>query len=166
MREPRPLRGGRALLFDRLIDLDPNTPDESEPYRVLDGPSLRESVRREISRLLNTRCPVTVDRNGSVIDYGVPDFGHINAASESDRNSLAATLARRLAAYEPRLHDVRLTVMRDLLDPLGVVGSIEGMLITEWLSEPVSFPLSIHSRTGKVDVAPASVAEPTPRARP
>ena len=161
MREPRPLRGGRALLFDRLIDLDPKTPHESKPYRALDGISLRDSVRREISRLLNTRCPVTEDRNGSVIDYGVPDFGHTNAASESDRNSLAATLARRLAVYEPRLRDIRLTVMQDPLDPLGVMGSIEGTLVTEWLSEPVSFPLSIHSRTGKVDIAHSSIAAPT-----
>ena len=61
MRDPKPVEGGRALLFERLTDADPRSPmEEARPFRVHEHQELKESVRRELACLLNTRCPVVL----------------------------------------------------------------------------------------------------------
>ena len=159
MREPKPIRGARTPLFERLTDLDRLQRQEPNPQRVLDSDELKRSVRDEVSRLLNTRCPVREDRNGAVIDYGLPDFSWMSAASETDRQQLAATISRKVAKFEPRLREVRVTLEPDQADPRSVIGILEGVLLVESIREPVLFPLLAHKQTGEV-----AVGEPSTRA--
>ena len=67
----------RTLLFDRLVDRDPKLRHEVRPMRTLDRRGLKESVRRDLELLLNTRCPLPAHRipprDRSVVDYGIPD---------------------------------------------------------------------------------------------
>ena len=111
MREARRLRGARALLFERLTDLEPRHPEEEEPARVLDGDELRLSVRRELERLLNTRCVLTPEalegRQRTTLEYGVPDFGHLQTRDTGARKLIAEEVRRAVVAYEPRLADCR-----------------------------------------------------------
>src|SRR6266852_2309925 len=83
----------RMPLFDRLVDRDPRLAREERPLRTLDRGGLYESVRRELERLLNTRCPFPAHQLGgherSVIDYGIPDFAGFSARSFADREQLA-----------------------------------------------------------------------------
>jgi type VI secretion system protein ImpF len=150
-KQPRPVRGARIPLFERLTDLHPNELTESTPQRIYTLEQLAESVRREVVRLLNTRC-LAKDRNGSVLDYGLPDFSWMSAASGDDRRLLAETIARKVAAFEPRLTQVRVTLDRDPSDPRRLTGSIEGLLINESLREPVSFPLLLDSKKGLAEL--------------
>ena len=62
MPEPKPIEGARALLFDRLVDVSPEW-DEHE-RRILNRDQLKASVRRELERLLNTRCSIPLHRLG------------------------------------------------------------------------------------------------------
>jgi type VI secretion system lysozyme-like protein len=117
---------------------------------VHDLAALKESIRREIAHLLNTRCPVRQDRNGTVIDYGLPDFSWMSAASADDRQALALVITRKVNAFEPRLREVRVTIEPDAADPRAVVGTIQAMLVVESLREPVSFPVAIRNKTGEV----------------
>src|ERR1044072_4877405 len=56
MRDPKKVEGGRALLFERLAAGDPRAAREgARPFRVHETAALKESVRRELVRLLNTR---------------------------------------------------------------------------------------------------------------
>jgi type VI secretion system protein ImpF len=126
---------------------DPGAP---APLRVYNRRELKESVRKEMVRLLNTRCPVREDRNGSVIDYGIPDFSWMSAASADDRKLLADTIAKKVRAFEPRLQQVRVTIEPNSADPRVVVGTIEAMLLVESILEPVSFPLAIRDKSGTV----------------
>ena len=42
MRDPKPVAGGRALLFERLAEAEPRSPeDEAQPFRVYDVSALR-----------------------------------------------------------------------------------------------------------------------------
>jgi type VI secretion system protein ImpF len=118
---------------------------------------LRESIRRELGRLLNTRCAARNDRNGSVIDYGIPDFSWMSAASADDRLLLADTIARKVAMFEPRLREVRVKIEPDAADPRGVTGTIEAKLMLESIRESVSFPLAIRNKSGEI-----LIAEPYP----
>jgi len=146
-KQPKPVQGARIPLFERLTDLHPNELTESTPLRIFTLEQLGESVRREIVRLLNTRC-LSKDRNGSVLDYGLPDFSWMNAANGDDRRLLAETIARKIAAFEPRLTQIRVTLDRDPSDPRRLTGSIQAFLITETLREPVSFPLLLDAKIG------------------
>jgi len=152
MREPRPIRGARTPLFERLTDLDPENTSEPEPARVLNRAALRESVRRELSWLLNTRSPMNSARTGTILDYGIPGFTWLSPASGQDRELVGEAIATKVAAFEPRLRDVRVSMEANPANPRAIVGRLEAMLVVEMIAEPVSFPLSISS-TGSAEVA-------------
>ncbi|MBV9506526.1 MAG: type VI secretion system baseplate subunit TssE [Acidobacteriia bacterium] len=162
-RQPKPTTGARTPLFERLIDEQPHELAEIKPRRVHSRLELRESVRSEVANLLNTRCPVRVDRNGSVIDYGIPDFSWMNAASGDDRQRLAEIVTRKIAAFEPRLKQIRVSLERDSADPRAITGTIEGVLAVESIREPLSFILAIHHKGEQIlltDSLPRSHASP------
>lgn len=145
--------GARALLFDRLIDLDPTIPTEPQPLRTLNRRELRESVRREVERLLNTRCPIPAhlldERERTVIDYGIPDLAEFGAHKADDHKRLALIFTQTIAAFEPRLRRVRVSVERLPDTKRGLVARIEGLLVVESVTEPVSFPIVIRDESGE-----------------
>jgi type VI secretion system protein ImpF len=69
--------------------------------------ALRQSVEQELSRLLNTRSRLTFEAfgtaEGTVIDYGVPDFSERSLRSGADRDAIAAAIRHAIALFEPRL---------------------------------------------------------------
>jgi type VI secretion system protein ImpF len=135
----------RAPLFDRLTDHDPGPTVEPRPLRTLDRRGLRESVRRELERLLNTRSSLPVDRLEereplTVLEYGIPDLSAFSAGDLEDQRRIAAVMTRVIAAFEPRLADVR-AVFEELYDH-GTAAAlrIEATLVIDEVSEPISFP--------------------------
>ena len=157
MRDPKPVEGGRALLFERLADAEPWSPEEeAQPFRVLDVRALKESVRRELARLLNTRRHRRPDREGggemTVLDYGLPDFSSLSAASGDDQNRLAAAIAAAVAAFEPRLRDVRVRAERADREERALVLRVEATLAVGLVAEPVSFPVLVRTKTGEAEV--------------
>lgn len=156
MREPRPIKGAKALLFERLVDESPHTPAESQPFRIYDVASLRTSVSRELMRLLNTRCPMRPDvvngHDRTVVNYGLPDFSYMSAASGTDVQNLARLLEQAIAAFEPRLRQVRVTIDPSPKSQTAVVGTIEAMLTVGSVNEPVSFPLLLTLKSGEVEI--------------
>ena len=147
----------RKPLFDRLVDRDPGLGREvGRPQRTLDRRGLRESVRRELERLFNTRCPLPehrlAGRQRSVIDYGVPELTGFSARNVEDRDRLAEVLRLAVEAYEPRLGDVRIRLEPVPGDDLSLGGYVEGFLRTDDVPEPVSFLVAVETRTGKVEI--------------
>lgn len=137
-------RGARALLFERLEDGDPWSP-EARPFRVHDRDGLRASVSRELARLLNTRCPVDparlAGRPRTVLEYGLPDWSPAHARDPAARKALENAARRAIEAYEPRLREVRVAAEpvpgRDR--ELQLV--VHAVLAVDEGPEPVSFPL-------------------------
>jgi type VI secretion system protein ImpF len=124
--------------------------------RTLDRRGLKESVRRELEQLFNTRCPIPAHRLGvrprSVIDYGIPDFSTFFARNPDDWQRIAAILRRAIEAYEPRLAQVRVTVERDKDEEFVLRATIEAVMITENVPEPVSFTTLLETRDGSAEV--------------
>lgn len=170
MSERRDTGGARALLFERLIDFEPDRPceEESPPFRVLTRQGLRKSVSRELGQLLNSRCPVPLHLIGeverTVINYGVPDFTSLSPQSSDDRKLIASIIGETIAAFETRLQNVRVTaeyiegdermlqilVEADLVK--DTVVDIRSHLDTGSSLEPVSFPIVLHSNTGIMEI--------------
>ncbi|HVF44461.1 MAG TPA: type VI secretion system baseplate subunit TssE [Pyrinomonadaceae bacterium] len=155
MRDPKKVEGGRALLFERLAGGDP--PAEgggARPFRVHETAALKESVRRELVRLLNTRSSAGLDARGgemSVLDYGVPDFTALSALSGDDRARLSAAVAQSVAAFEPRLRGARVSVEGLRSNDRALVLRLDALLVVGDHAEPVSFPLLV--RAGEVSVS-------------
>ncbi|AQV98982.1 type VI secretion system baseplate subunit TssE [Cupriavidus necator] len=93
-------------LFERL-SAGANVP----AVQLLQGEPLRQSVARELARLLNTRSRLTaaqfLESDGTVLDYGVPDFSFRSFQSVPDCEAIAALVERAIALFEPRLRNPR-----------------------------------------------------------
>ena len=167
MRDPKKVEGGRALLFERLAGASgPRGEEEgARPFRIHEGAALKESVARELRRLLNTRSNLPLDSRGgelSVIDYGLPDFSSLSALSGDDRERLSALVTRAVAAFEPRLRDVRVTAERPSdarakderprSNDRALILRLDATLVVGEHPEPVSFSLQARPGAGAVDV--------------
>jgi type VI secretion system protein ImpF len=144
-------------LFDRLVDREPQIPAEPRPLRTLDPRGLRESVRRELERMLNTRSSFPVDRlverdELTVLEYGIPDLSAFSAGNEDDQRLLTGLVARAVAAFEPRLRRVRVAFERLEDGQRSLRLRIDAELITDEVAEPVSFPTLWGLRAGTVEV--------------
>lgn len=102
-------------LLDRLVDDDPATIG----LRRSRGQSLRElrdSVRRDMENLLNTRqrCQSPdaehADLEVSLPNYGIPDFTALVLSSRDAQYDFCRVLEAQIRAYEPRLFDIRVTL--------------------------------------------------------
>lgn len=156
MLNPRISEGAPASLFERLVDHHPEETTEVQPFRMLNKAQLKASVREELGRLLNTRCPVPAhllsERERSVIDYGIPDFSTFSAKSARDRTYLAWLLGRTISAYEPRLRQVQVSIEESQETPRALLVTIEAQLVIGTVTEPVSFPTLIQQKTGEAEV--------------
>lgn len=148
--------GGRALLFDRLLDEHPHRRREAAPLRDLDADELYRSIERELVRVLTTRCPISGDealaRERTVIDYGMPDLengGRVTVKEE--RMRLARLVRQTIEAYEPRLRGVEVEVLSPLDGRGRLVVSIDARLAMENLREPLSFSIALGSGDAQVD---------------
>lgn len=146
----------RTPLFDRLVDRDPRLRREVRAMRTLDRRGLRESVRRELERLFNTRCPIPAHRLAgrprTVLDYGIPDLSGFSPRSYEDRERLADVLRRAVEAFEPRLAEVRVHLEPAPGDELALAGRIEAVLVTDSIPEPVSFLTVLQLKEGEIEV--------------
>lgn len=138
--------GARALLFERLFDDEPHVPAEPRPLRHYDEAGLRESIQRELERLLNTRRgpkPPHPAARGTVLAYGVPDRVVESASGVRDQERLVRDIEGAVQAFEPRLEEVVVTVAE--VDPLAgsITVAIEGAVRLGRQRVSVHFPVVI-----------------------
>ncbi|HEX8430046.1 MAG TPA: type VI secretion system baseplate subunit TssE [Longimicrobium sp.] len=138
--------GGRALLFERLEDRDPWS-SEARPFRVHDRDGLRESVAREVSRILNTRCGLRpadlVGRERTVLEYGLPDWSPEHGRDAGACAVLEAEARRAIEAYEPRLREVRVKAEPVVGRERELRLTVQAVLDAGGAREPVSFPVML-----------------------
>jgi len=101
------------LLFDRLCAADSVPAQKQTPV----AGELRDSLRRELLRLLNTRNGLSRAQflacEGSVLHYGLPDLLGLCPQSDADLQGVSQLVARGIRLFEPRLTDVRVQARRD-----------------------------------------------------
>lgn len=156
MRELKPIAGARALLFDRLVDLHPDADEKDQPFRILNREQLKASVRREIERLLNTRCSIPLhllsETERSVVNYGIPDFSSLSTQNDDDRALVASIIGGTITAFEPRLRQVHVEVEQIVNSEDTLRIWIEAMMVVDLFNEPVSFPVFLNSKNGAAEV--------------
>jgi type VI secretion system protein ImpF len=148
MSEPRYVPGAAAPLFERLTDLDPEVDTEAQPLRMLSPAALRQSVARELDRLLNTRAPVAADilaaRPRSTIDYGIPDLSLFGLRDFDSETRLAEVLRQAIETYEPRLSQPQVRIERSTRQNGALIIHVDGELHLGSMIEPISFAVSVQ----------------------
>ena len=103
-------------VLDRLIDLDPRSSTDSPRSRRSGVEELKQSVRRDVEWLLNSRRSIidiedeSSELAASLACYGLPDFTLLNIRNSEEQESLSRTLERVIEVFEPRLIGVRVTL--------------------------------------------------------
>src|SRR5262245_26617509 len=104
-------------VLDRLIDNEPNQSLEAPASRSKTIEGLKQSIRRDLEWLLNTRRTVGGVPSGlrelshSLAAYGLPDFSVFSANSPSDQVRMQRIIEAAISAFDPRLEDVRVTLV-------------------------------------------------------
>jgi type VI secretion system protein ImpF len=121
---------------------------------------LKESIRRDLEELLNTRRQLTKELEGyeaarsSVINYGLEDLNNITPLSRVNAQELQRAVQRCIAEYEPRLRDVTVSVAGGGGDPLHreVRLHIEATISVYPGAEVVSFDTMLDLTSGMYSI--------------
>jgi len=109
----------RPSILDRLIDNDPDNNVEVDPDQHQKLKDLRNSVRRDLENLLNTRFRMLepdhefTEVQKSLLNYGLPDLATVNITDVEKRKEFIQKLEVILKQYEPRFKTVKVNYMKN-----------------------------------------------------
>ncbi len=109
----------RPSILDRLIDSDPDSRTETDPDQHQKLKELRQSVRRDLENLFNTRMR-HIESNDeythlkhSLLNYGLPDLATVNISNIDRRREFVQQLEKLLLDFEPRFKTVSVIYLDD-----------------------------------------------------
>jgi len=145
----------RTSVLDRLIDYEPQITREPVASRSKSLRLLKESVKRDLEWLLNTRQlmggipPDLKELNNSVAAYGLPDFTNLSIDSPADRKSIKREIELAIKRFEQRLDNVRVTIEpTEGLDRV-LRFRIDASLRIDPAPEPITFDTKLELGTGE-----------------
>lgn len=109
----------RPSILDRLIDTESNRPDNTEQDQHQRLKELRNSVRRDLINLLNTRIRIVqpdeefTQLNLSLMNYGIPDLATINILDPVKRKAFTEQLEKLLLDFESRFKTATVSYMEN-----------------------------------------------------
>jgi len=107
----------RPSIIDRLIDDELHVQIETEKNRHQQLKALRNSVRRDLENLLNTRYRMVSppanfsELEKSLLNYGLPDLATVNITDPDKKMEFTRNLEKILREFEPRFKSVKVTFM-------------------------------------------------------
>ena len=145
-------------VLDRLIDLDPRESQEPAKSRSTSVQELKQSVRRDLEWLLNTRCHLEAldekleEAPRSIAFFGLPDFTGVSVKSHIEQKRMTAAIENALRFFEPRFKNVTVT-----LEPVDNIDRqlrfrIEATLDIEPTPEPIVFDSVMEPGAGGFSV--------------
>ena len=149
----------RPSILDRLLDDEPHNQTEQDPGQHQLIKQLRNSVRRDLESLLNTRYNVVkppddlYEVEKSLLNYGLPDLATINITDAKKRDEFTATLQKTLEEYEPRFKSVKVSYIdnKDETDRT-LRFRIDAVIYADPLPQVVVFDSILESVTRTVSV--------------
>jgi type VI secretion system protein ImpF len=142
-------------VLDRLLDDEPEVSREGIPSRSKSLRQLKDSVRRDLEWLLNTRhIPAEVpsdlkEVNNSVAVYGLPDFSSLSVQSPEDQKQMIKSIRDTIRVFEPRLDDVTVALEQSRTTERALRFRIDARLKVEPAPEPVRFDTILQMGTGQ-----------------
>jgi len=109
----------RPSILDRLIDNDPGSNVEKDPDQQQKLKQLRNSVRRDLENLLNTRFRMLepadeyTELKKSLLNYGLPDLATVNISDTIKQKEFIDHLQSILVDFEPRFKSVKVNYVKN-----------------------------------------------------
>jgi type VI secretion system protein ImpF len=140
-------------LVDRLVDQEqwPET-------RAASISMYRESLKRDLEWLLNTRQPVMPELESypvtaaSVLNFGFPDLHSFDGSPGREQNTLTAHLERSIRTFEPRISDPHVYLTRSDNLSRSLKFHIEGQVFYENMNEEIKFDTVLQLISGEYEV--------------
>jgi type VI secretion system protein ImpF len=142
-------------VLDRLIDYEPEVSREPAASRSKSVRQLKQSVKRDLEWLLNTRqvalelSPELREVNDSLAAYGFPDFSTININDPESRKRLLRSIEAAISVFEPRLDNVIITFEPMQDNQRMMRFRIDAHLKVEPAPEPVAFDTKFFLNSGQ-----------------
>ena len=140
-------------LMDRLGNVDDWPTTRFASMRMY-----RETLKREVEWLLNTRQSPIPEMEGyaqaasSVINYGLPDIHSFNGSRGREHDALTVSLLRTLRAFEPRIKDPQVFLVRTDTTNRSLRFHIEGRISFENMEEEIKFDTVLELMRGDYEV--------------
>lgn len=105
-------------VLDRLLDAEPDVAQDAPSSLPEQIREMREAIRRDLEALLNTRRKPEAPPNGlselkdALVSYGVDGIVAANLMTDESKVRLARAVERRIALFETRLQDVRVSLLK------------------------------------------------------
>ena len=144
----RELRSTLSVL-DRLTNWD----NPKSGTRTGDFEQIRESVRRHLNWLLNTRRSRGTELDdiptlkGTILDYGLPDPASLSLDETAVQQEFAERIQEAIRLFEPRLTDVTVS---PVTDGSTLAFRVRAVLDVEPAQERVLFRAVLESSTGRL----------------
>lgn len=141
-------------LVDRLTDREPWPETRSASIAMY-----RDSLKRDVEWLLNTRQPVIPElasypaTAASVLNFGLPDIRSLETAAGKNPDALARALEESIRTFEPRICQPR--VLINPSDPLNrsLKFHVEGVIFYEDMEEKIDFDTVLELISGEYEVS-------------
>ena len=156
--EKRLARGkSDVLVTQSLLDRLSNT----EPWpetRAASVSMYRESMKRDLEWLLNTRKPVMPELEGypltaaSVLNFGLPDLHSFDGSAGREHNALTVALEKCIRIYEPRISQPHVYLTRTDLLSRSLRFHIEGQIVYENMDEENKYDTVLEIISGEYEV--------------
>lgn len=140
-------------LVDRLTDTDQWPETRSASIAMY-----RDSMKRDLEWLLNTRKPVIPELENypataaSVLNYGLPDLHSFDGSAGKEHNALTVALEKCIRIYEPRIVQPRVFLTRTDLLSRSLRFHIEGQITYENMEEEIKFDTVLETISGEYEV--------------
>ena len=159
MAEIRPDQYLLPSILDRLIDLDPEARREAPKSRAQLLRDLKQSVRRDLENLLNTRVrctpypPACKELKQSLANYGIPDMTGASLGTARERDEFCKNIERTIRLYDHRLKKLSVRIS-DQGEPTDrtIRFQIDAVLQAEPAPEPLMFESTLRLATGAFEV--------------
>jgi type VI secretion system protein ImpF len=132
-------------ILDRLIDHEPRNSSESQAQRSPPIAQVKAAVKRDLEWLLNTK-QLVADRpadlralSRSLLTYGMPDFTSSRLSNTFEQDRLRRVVEESIAQFEPRLTEVKVSVIEGKESDRSLRFRIDALLRAEPSPEPVTF---------------------------
>ena len=149
-------------LLDRLTDVDPRSSADPSIIFAESVRRFKASLQRDLEWLLNTRrTPEGIPEDWfdqlprSVYYYGIPDITSLSRDTQAARTILLRDVEEAIATFEPRLTDVRISVVEEEGEHFRreLRFHIEATLRMDPTPEQVVFDTVLNFASGEYDIA-------------
>jgi type VI secretion system protein ImpF len=148
-----------ASLLDRLVDDEPGLAGDRPINRADSVRAYKAALQRDLDWLLNTRRSEDPEPGRlpelarSAYHYGLPDITSLSRDSGESLAKLATYVEQALAAFEPRLTNVKVTVAPQDNTPFADVRFlVDAVLRLEPSPERITFDTVLHKGNGDLEV--------------